>query len=129
MHAWQLLAAGHFSFNAFDIEVDATQELVVSHFVFFQQRFTCVVDERTFPNGKATVFQTCFDLIDLGFGVGRHVFSDRNDIDRAFFDTPPHTGTTHPFAFQGFTCGFDVVRSPVDDAGSQVGLGTVCGHV
>ena len=54
--AGQLLIAGHFSLDTFDIEIYTAQELIVGDFVIFQESFAGVIDQRAFPNRKAAIF-------------------------------------------------------------------------
>src|SRR3989338_10006726 len=123
-----LLAAGDLAFHALDVEVHTAQKLVIGHRVFGQHFLAVLTHDRALPDLERPVGQALLHGFDLGLGVRRHVFGDGDYVYGAFLHAPPALARG-PLAFQRVLGGLDVVRAPVDDVRSQVGLGTVGGHV
>src|SRR5665647_3281074 len=53
----RLLVARHFAFNALDVEVQATQKLVIGHRILGQLNLAAVVGNRALPDDEAAVKQ------------------------------------------------------------------------
>ena len=72
--------------------------------------------------------EALFHFGQPGAGAFGHVFSQGNEVDRAFFHAPP-VALGLPGAVHHFADGLDVKRRPVDGGRGDVRLGAVVRHV